>query len=106
MLPRKRTIRRQTVSLEDGDCLLFYTDGLIDAADFNGQLWGRERLLEVAKQFTGGSAEQMAKNILLYRRRFVGLAEQIDDTSMVVVKVDRRAEPKLWIGHKKKQCKR
>jgi phosphoserine phosphatase RsbU/P len=85
----------QTIPLEDGDCLLFYTDGLIDAANFEGQLWGRERLLEVAQQFTGGSAEQMAKNILLYRRRFVGLAQQIDDTSMVVIKVDRRAEPKF-----------
>jgi len=85
----------QTVALLDGDCLLFYTDGLIDAADFNGQLWGRERLLDIAKQFIGGSAEQMAKNILLYRRRFVGLAEQIDDTSMVVIKVDRTAEPKF-----------
>jgi serine phosphatase RsbU (regulator of sigma subunit)/uncharacterized protein YigA (DUF484 family) len=85
----------QTVQLEDGDCLLFYTDGLIDAANFEGQLWGRDRLLEVAKRFTGGSAEQMVKNILLYRRRFVGLARQIDDTSMVVVKVDRRAEPKF-----------
>jgi phosphoserine phosphatase RsbU/P len=85
----------QTVQLEDGDCLLFYTDGLIDAGNFDGHLWGRERLLDVAKQFTGGSAEQMAKNILLYRRRFVGLARQIDDTSMVIVKIDRRAEPKF-----------
>jgi hypothetical protein len=29
----------------------------------------------------------MVKNILRYRRRFVGLARQIDDTSMVVAKV-------------------
>jgi sigma-B regulation protein RsbU (phosphoserine phosphatase) len=81
----------QTVQLEEGDCLLFYTDGLIDAANFDGQLWGKERLLETAKRFSGDSAEQMAKNILLYRRRFVGLARQIDDTSMVIVKVNRRA---------------
>jgi sigma-B regulation protein RsbU (phosphoserine phosphatase) len=66
----------QTVALEDGDCLLFYTDGLIDAADFEGRLWGKDRLLDVAKRFTDGSAEQMARNILLYRRRFVGLARQ------------------------------
>jgi sigma-B regulation protein RsbU (phosphoserine phosphatase) len=73
--------------------MLFYTDGLIDAANFDGELWGRERLIEVAKQFTYGSAQQMVKNILLHRRRFVGLAKQIDDTSVVVIKVDRRAEP-------------
>ena len=77
----------ETVKLKDGDCLLFYTDGLIDAVNFDDELWGRERMLEAAKKFRGGSAEQMVKNILGYRRRFVGLARQIDDTSIVVVKV-------------------
>jgi len=33
----------------------------------------------------------MVKNILGYRRRFVGLASQFDDTSIIVVKVDKRA---------------
>jgi serine phosphatase RsbU (regulator of sigma subunit) len=30
----------------------------------------------------------MLKNILGYRRRFVGLARQTDDTSIIIVKVD------------------
>jgi sigma-B regulation protein RsbU (phosphoserine phosphatase) len=85
----------ETLGLIDGDCLLFYTDGLIDAANFDGELWGRERLLKTAKKFTAGSAKQMVKNILRYRRRFVGLARQIDDTSIIVVKVDRTAEPEF-----------
>jgi len=82
------------IELKDKDCLMFYTDGLIDAADFEGCFWGRERLLETALRFNSGSAEQIAKNVLTYRRRFVGLAKQIDDTSIVVVKVDRTASPK------------
>lgn len=84
-----------TVKLKDGDCLLFYTDGLIDAVNFDGQFWGKDRLLEVAKDFAAGPANRMVKNILLYRRRFVGLADQVDDTSIVVVKVDRTAPPEL-----------
>ena len=82
------------IELKDKDCLMFYTDGLIDAADFEGCFWGRERLLETALKFNSSSAEQLAKNILTYRRRFVGLARQVDDTSIVVVKVDRTASPK------------
>ena len=76
-----------TVELKNNDCLLFYTDGLTDAVNFDNELWGRENLLTTAKKFAGGNAEQMVKNILRYRRRFVGLARQIDDTSMVVAKV-------------------
>ncbi|MGA1980340.1 MAG: GAF domain-containing SpoIIE family protein phosphatase [Sedimentisphaerales bacterium] len=77
----------ETLMLRDGDCLLFYTDGLIDAANFDGEFWGRERMLETAKQFASLGAEQMVKNILVYRRRFVGLASQVDDTSIIVIKV-------------------
>ena len=79
-----------TVKLKEGDCLLFYTDGLIDAANFDGELWGKERMLEAAKKFTSESAEQMIQDVLGYRRRFVGLARQIDDTSMIVVRVVKR----------------
>ncbi|MHC4364558.1 MAG: PP2C family protein-serine/threonine phosphatase [Planctomycetota bacterium] len=80
-----------TWQLRDGDCFLFYTDGLVDAADFDGAVWGKQSLLKTAKKFTAEPAERMVKDILGYRRRFVGLARQIDDTSVVVVKVDTRA---------------
>ncbi len=79
----------ETIELKAGDSLLFYTDGLIDAVNFDNELWGRENLLQTAKKFTTDSAEQMIKDILGYRRRFVGLARQIDDTSIVVVRVGK-----------------
>jgi len=60
---------------------------LVDTTNFDGEFWGRERLLKTVKKFTAGTAEQMVKNILGYRRRFVGLARQKDDTSIIVVKV-------------------
>jgi serine phosphatase RsbU (regulator of sigma subunit) len=85
----------ETLRLRDGDCLLFYTDGLIDAANFDGEFWGRERMLETAKKFALLGAGQMVKNILGYRRRFVGLAGQVDDTSIIVIKVDRTTSPEL-----------
>jgi len=79
----------ETVALKDGDCLLFYTDGLIDAFNFENDLWGRDAMLQTAKKFAHCSADQMIKNILTHRRRFVGLARQIDDTSIIVIKVGR-----------------
>ncbi len=81
----------ETVELKNDDCLIFYTDGMIDAANFEGQWWGRENLIETAKKFADGTVQQMLKNILAYRRRFVGLADQIDDTSIIVVKINADA---------------
>jgi sigma-B regulation protein RsbU (phosphoserine phosphatase) len=77
-----------TVELKNDDFLLFYTDGLTDAVNYNNELWGRENLLATAMKYADGSAEQLVKNILRYRRRFVGLARQIDDTSIIVAKVN------------------
>jgi serine phosphatase RsbU (regulator of sigma subunit) len=62
---------------------------LIDAANFDGDLWGKENLLKSVKEFTCCPAEQMIRNILLYRRRFVGLANQLDDISVITVKVGK-----------------
>ena len=77
-----------TVELKDDDFLLFYTDGLIDAANFDGHFWTDKGLLETAKKFTQNSAQQMVKNILAHRRRFTGLAKQIDDTSLIAIKIN------------------
>ena len=88
VLPRAE-YQSETVQLKDNDCLLFYTDGLIDASNFDGDTWGRDRLLETFNHCKPSSAEQVIKNVLAYRRRFVGLAQQVDDTSMVVVKVTK-----------------
>ncbi|MBN1807408.1 MAG: SpoIIE family protein phosphatase [Sedimentisphaerales bacterium] len=78
----------ETVKLEKGDCILFYTDGLIDAINFDHEFWGRENMLKAAKKFANESAEHVINNILMYRRRFVGLHRQIDDTSIIVIKVN------------------
>jgi sigma-B regulation protein RsbU (phosphoserine phosphatase) len=80
------------IEMKNGDGLLFYTDGLVDAPDFDGKFWGRENLFETAKKFTADTAELMVKNILLYRRRFVGLARQFDDTSIIIVKTQDRTQ--------------
>ncbi|HSV27035.1 MAG TPA: PP2C family protein-serine/threonine phosphatase, partial [Sedimentisphaerales bacterium] len=81
------------VPLKDGDCLMFFTDGLIDAANFEGDLWGRARMIAAASHSLSGSSTQTMNSILNYRRRFVGLASQYDDTSLIIIKVDRSAEP-------------
>jgi len=79
----------ETIRLKENDRLVFYTDGLIDAANFQNELWGKQRLLANLKKFAGYSARRTIENLLGYRRRFVGLAKQSDDTSLVIVDVNK-----------------
>ncbi|MCF7954908.1 MAG: SpoIIE family protein phosphatase [Phycisphaerae bacterium] len=77
-----------TVDLANCDHLLMYTDGLIDAVNFDGELWGKERMRQAIEQCIAcPAAEQMIHLLLGYRRRFVGLAPQTDDTSVVAMRV-------------------
>jgi sigma-B regulation protein RsbU (phosphoserine phosphatase) len=79
------------VKIEEDDVLLMYTDGLVDAVNFENEFWGRENMLDVLKQNADRSAEELIGNMLGFRRRFVGLANQFDDTSVVAIKVDKNA---------------
>jgi serine phosphatase RsbU (regulator of sigma subunit) len=75
-----------TIPFRNEDTLLLYTDGLIDAVNFEGQMWGKDRLMEILYQARGYSASQLVHTILGFRRRFVGLASQLDDTSMLAIR--------------------
>lgn len=79
----------ETLDLSSEDVLLFYTDGLTDAINYEGSSWGREKMLKALLRHVDGSAEQIVGNLLRYRRRFVGLAKQIDDTSVIAVKITK-----------------
>jgi len=88
-----------SINLYDNDGLLFFTDGLTDAVNFQGDFWGRDRMLSTALKFSNQSADVMLHSILGYRRRFVGLSQQIDDTSIVVVKVDESENEPLGLNN-------
>ncbi len=76
----------ETLELHPGDCLFMYTDGLIDAMNFEQHLWGRDRLIETLVKYPNATAHCLIHTILGHRRRFVGLAQQVDDTSIVAIR--------------------
>ena len=65
-----------TFNLKKNDILLFYTDGLIDAVNFDNKIWGRQRLYETLEKCDKKSAKTLIHTLLGYRRRFTGLSPQ------------------------------
>lgn len=78
--------KAQTMDLLPGDMLVLYTDGLADAANFQGEHFGYQRIMDAAWQSRAMTAEQAAKNILWLMRKFAGLTQRTDDTALVVIK--------------------
>jgi len=79
--------RHRTLPIRPGDVMVLYTDGLIDAMTFDGRQFGRKRLTQSIFRYIDQDAQHLANNMLWDVRRFVGLATQNDDMSLVVVKI-------------------
>jgi sigma-B regulation protein RsbU (phosphoserine phosphatase) len=75
------------VGLRAGDVVLLYTDGITEALSFDGRRFGIERLRESLRKYGSLAARPIVNNILWDVRRFVGLAEQSDDQTMVAIKL-------------------
>ena len=75
--------------LEKDDLILLYTDGLNEATNFKHEQYGRKRIAQALKHCNKN--DYSAKNTVSYclwdMRRFVGLQNQQDDTTVIGVKV-------------------
>ena len=78
----------EEVRLQVGDQLLFYTDGLIERFDDQGQLYGIERLSEQLARADAESPEEMLQQIYADVAAFVAGRPADDDQTLLLAIVD------------------
>jgi sigma-B regulation protein RsbU (phosphoserine phosphatase) len=74
-----------SITLQAGDTLFGYTDGISEAMNPTGEEWGEERMLKVAEACKGMSAEETIRRVLDAADAFSQGAPQHDDMTLVVV---------------------
>jgi serine phosphatase RsbU (regulator of sigma subunit) len=74
--------------LESGDTVIFYTDGVVEAMNKKNAMYGFDRFTEVIKRNQGLDAEPFMQKLIDDINTFVGKAEQHDDLTIVVIKVE------------------
>ncbi len=81
--------RQEFVTLQKGDVLLAYTDGLSEALNFEDEAFGHERIEQALEAGAAAydKAEGILKHILWEMRRFTGLQTPGDDLTMVALRV-------------------
>jgi sigma-B regulation protein RsbU (phosphoserine phosphatase) len=80
----------ESLDLQAGDALVFYTDGVTEAFDAQGQQFGERRLLEELARAGGQSAAETAGRVLGAVRRHAGEHPQSDDITIVTVRCPPR----------------
>ena len=75
-----------SVELEMGDVLVFYTDGVTEAANSSGEEFGMERLSAVVRGGTSRTAEQLMRDIFESSAGFSSENGFHDDVTILVAK--------------------
>jgi sigma-B regulation protein RsbU (phosphoserine phosphatase) len=84
-------LEETTVSLHQGDVLAFYTDGITEAMTHEGDLFGDARLGRLITEHGHLETGDLRERILREIEAFVGTADQHDDMTMILIKVDEVA---------------
>ena len=71
------------LQLEPGSKLFVYTDGVPEATNGEGRMFGTERMLTALNEDPGASPDQILKNVNSAVSAFVDKAEQFDDLTML-----------------------
>jgi phosphoserine phosphatase RsbU/P len=76
-----------SISTQPGDSLVFFSDGIVDAQNSAGDMFGNDRLLATVKKHQHKSASKLAESILTDVGRFQGKKDRFDDETVVVLRV-------------------
>jgi len=86
--------QRAIYDLKPGNIIIAYTDGVLDAANFQGERFGKVRLRDaVIRTLTNhpeATASEFVDKVLWEIRQFVGLSNRSDDITILAVRVLER----------------
>ena len=84
--------KEYTIQMEPGSKLFLYTDGVPEATNAEGMLFGAERMLEALNSDPESSPENVMKQVRAHVDAFVKEAEQFDDLTMLCL--EYKGEPR------------
>lgn len=86
-------LQEYTVRYEPGETFILYSDGVSEAMNERREEFGEGRLLDLISRESAPTAQALRDSIYAQVERFRGRAEQNDDLTIVVVKVEGSPSP-------------
>jgi sigma-B regulation protein RsbU (phosphoserine phosphatase) len=81
-------LKEQTISLAPGDLVVWFTDGISETMNEAFECFGESRLAQVVEQYAHLPFDQLRSYILAELRAFAGSADQHDDMTMILMKIE------------------
>ncbi len=80
------TYEVDSVKLQPGELIVICSDGVTEARDITGELFGDARLAAVLEKCSGRRADETCREVVAAVQDFVGSAPQADDLTVTVVR--------------------
>jgi sigma-B regulation protein RsbU (phosphoserine phosphatase) len=81
-------LQEQTIALAPGDLVVWFTDGISETMNEAFDCFGEQRLCQVVEQYAHLPFDQLRSYILAELRAFAGGADQHDDMTMILMKIE------------------
>jgi len=88
-IERNSTWSTETATIESGDILILYTDGIPDAQDQDGDFFNDETIIKIVRENTGQSAYEIQSSIIDEVQKFSANTPQDDDITLMVLVRDK-----------------
>lgn len=79
-------LEQDTVKVNSGDVVVFYTDGVTDALNSDERAFGEDRLKQAILDSASGTAQEVAVGLLSSLQEFIGGAQPFDDITLMIAK--------------------
>jgi phosphoserine phosphatase RsbU/P len=82
-------LEENRIDLGQGDVIVLYTDGITEAMNPSSDLFGDARLSRIVEEHGHLESAELRERILREIETFVGTADQHDDMTMILMKIER-----------------
>jgi len=79
---------QKIVKLSPGDLFVLYTDGITEAVNPQGQMFGEDRLLDSLLSHIHRSVPEIKRQVLEDVHDFVGTTPRQDDIALIILRRD------------------
>ncbi len=81
-------LEEDRIDLSSGDVIVLYTDGITEAMNQQSDLFGEGRSSRIVEEHGHLESGELRERILREIESFVGTADQHDDMTMILLKVE------------------
>lgn len=80
--------KKESTQIGSKSLLMLYTDGILDARNLHGQVFGEQGVIEIVKRTLGQPATEVADALISEVYSFAGSEPQVDDITLVALARD------------------